>query len=168
MAIYECRIMFMANSSSKHHSPTRNPANTNLCAGYAFWTPSAPGAGSSFNNGSLADHRHMQANADSLCVVLYDISNTIQAGASVNGVVNFRSKYIGAASQSPVSEASAPVSGTFQAGPSGSPYPYAYVIVTQGWQVANVGDYDFSATFTVNGVTFFIDPEMNVDPGGGK
>ena len=168
MAIYECRIMFMANSSMKHHSPTRNPANTNLCGGYSFWTPSTQGGGSSFNNGSLADHRHMQANTDTLTVVLYDISNTIRPNTSVSGVINFRSKYIGAGSQSPISEAAAPVAGTFQAGPTGSPYPFAYIIVPQGWPVANVGDYDFSATFTVNGVTFFIDPEMNVDPGGGK
>jgi hypothetical protein len=174
MAIYECRILFSSTSAKVHKSPTRNPVGTNLCAGYSFWTPSAEGGGSSFNNGSAADHRHMVQNTDTLTVVLYDISPTpVQPGTSIStpSGIAFRSKYIGAPSQGPFGSLSSSLSGTFAAAPnqSGVPqFPYAYVAVASGWPVLNVGDFDFSVTFTVNGKTFFMDPEMNVDPGAGK
>ena len=175
MAIYECRIMFKANSPTPHRSPIRNPANTSLCAGYSYWTPTAQGGGSSFANGVLADHKHMRANTDTLTVVLYDVSNTVSVGTLVSGVLAFRSQYIGAANQEPFGTGSNwPFQNLqFNAPAQGAPpFPYAYVLPTQGWMVTNQGDYDFSVLFSiqVNNVTytFFMDPEMGVDPSAGK
>jgi len=168
MAIYECRIMFKASSPVQHHSSNRNPVGTNLCAGYSFWTPSAQGGGASLNNGNSADHRHVMGGVDTFSVVVYDVSNTITAGAPVTGEIAFRSIYIGSAAQNPFTNISANLVGTFQAGSTASPYPFAYLIPAAGWLVTNAGSFDFSVQFTVAEQTYFIDPEMDVDPGGGQ
>src|SRR5271166_859608 len=149
MAIYECRVLFKASSPTVHHSPKRNPANTCLCAGYGFWTPTAAQAGSCFNNGSSADHRHMIAGSDTCAVVLYDVGNTIQANTQVSGTVVFRSKYIGSDDQTPLAASTYNFAAAFAAGTGGSSFPYAYVVDGQGWPVVNVGSYSFSVEFMV-------------------